>query len=108
MFTLRILGPSMQIEFERSGGFTGIPLKRSISAKDLTSEEQARLQELIQSAGFFDLPAVIRSTSPGADRFQYNISIESNERNHSVQIDEAAVPTQLRPLIAWLQNAPKR
>lgn len=94
----------MRIEFERSGGFTGIPFRRSVSTEDLPSGEQAKLSELVQSAGFFNLPSVISSPSPGADRFQYKISIESDDRSHTVQLDEASVPAQIRPLIAWLQN----
>jgi|ERR1700694_1326632 len=98
----------MRIDFERSGGFTGIPLRHSINTEELPAGEQEKLAELIQAARFFDLPAVIRSTGPGADRFQYKISLDADEGKHTVEIDEAAVPSQLQPLIAWIQAARKR
>ena len=62
------------------------------------------MTELVEAARFFELPAVMRSPAPGADRFQYKISVETGELAHTVQVDEAAVPAELQPLIAWLKK----
>lgn len=97
----------MKIELERSGGFTGIPLRRSISSDNLPASEQTKLAGLVHASGFFDLPAEIPNSQPGADRFQYQISIEDGGVSHSVKVDEASLPDTLRPLIAWLQSASK-
>lgn len=94
----------MNIRFERSGGFAGLRHTRSISSGELSAEEQKRLADLVQAARFFELPAVLRSSVPGADRFQYRISVETGQLKHTVQVDEAAVPHQLQPLIAWLKK----
>ena len=62
------------------------------------------MADLVEAAHFFEQPAVLRSSVPGADRFQYRISVETGQLKHTVQVDEAAVPHQLQPLIAWLKK----
>jgi hypothetical protein len=94
----------LNIRFERSGGFAGLRQTRSISSGELSAEEQKRLTDLVESARFFDLPAVLRSSTPQADRFQYKIGVETGQLKHTVQVDEAAVPDELQPLIAWLKK----
>jgi hypothetical protein len=56
----------------------------------------------VDAARFFDLPAVIASPTPGADRFQYKITVEAEGRRHTVEVGEAAVPGNLQPLIQRL------
>jgi hypothetical protein len=97
-----------QIQFERSGGFAGIRQSHSVSSDTLPPEEEQKMTGLIEAAHFFDLPPVLRSTQPGADRFQYKISVQSEQRQHTVQVDEAAVPAELQPLLAWLKTAARR
>jgi len=98
----------IQIQFERSGGFAGIRQSHSISSDTLSPEEENKIIGLIETAHFFDLPPVLRSTQPGADRFQYKISVQSEQRQHTVQVDEAAVPAELQPFLAWLKIAARK
>lgn len=97
----------MQIKLERSGGFTGIPQTHSVSTDQLPAEEARQVSDLVQKAGFYELPATIRSTQPGADRFQYDITVESERGAHKVTVDEGAVPSQLRPLLDWIKKSPR-
>jgi hypothetical protein len=97
-----------QIQFERSGGLAGIRLTHSVSSEALPAEEENKLAELIEAARFFELPAVMRAAEPSADRFQYKISVETEQGKHTVQVDEAAVPAQLQPLLGWLKTAARR
>ena len=94
----------MNLRFERSGGFAGLRRTCSIRSGELSAEEQKRMADLVEAAHFFEQPAVLRSSVPGADRFQYRISVETGQLKHTVQVDEAAVPHQLQPLIAWLKK----
>ncbi len=98
----------MQIQFERSGGFAGLRLTHSVSSEALPTEEEKKLKDLVEGARFFELPAAMRATEPGADRFQYKISVETEQGKHTVQVDEAAVPAQLQPLLAWLKAAARK
>ncbi|SRR5712691_13390199 len=89
----------MQMRIERSGGFAGLRLSHDLDSSQLSPEESKELNRLVESAGFFDLPADVRAASPGADRFQYKLSVKAGAREHTVTVDEAAVPETLRPLL---------
>lgn len=95
----------MRVVLERSGGFAGISRTNSISSDQMPAEEARKVADLVEAAGFFELPSVIRSSEPGADRFQYKITVESELGTHAVQVDDAAVPPSLQPLLDWMKNA---
>jgi hypothetical protein len=92
----------MNVHFERSGGFAGLRLSHDIDSADLSQEERSELERLVEAAHFFDLPADVRAANPGADRFQYDLAVKAGPREHTVAMDEAAVPENVRPLLNWL------
>ena len=95
----------MRVSVERSGGFAGISQTKSISSNQLPAEEAQKVADLVEAAGFFELPSVIRSTEPGGDRFQYKITVESEHGTHTVRVDEAAVPPSLQPVLSWMKDS---
>ena len=107
----------MRVQFERSGGFGGIRLTAELDTDKLRAtygatrvqrvlslEEARHLERLVESSNFFALPARMSSATPGADRFQYIITVESSGKRHSVQTTDEAAPAALRALIASLRN----
>ena len=93
----------MQINFERSGGFAGMRISTTIDTASLGSEETRELQNLIDTANFFALPAMITTTSPaGVDQFQYKLTIETDDRQHTVETGDASAPDTLLPLLQKL------
>ena len=47
----------MILTFERSGGFTAIPLRLTLDTEDLDVQESTMLQNQIAAADFFNLPS---------------------------------------------------
>lgn len=94
----------MNIHFERSGGFAGLRATQDVDSTDLSPQERSELDRLVEAAHFFDLPADVRAAKPGADRFQYKLTMKDGSREHTVGIDEAATPESLRPLLRWLTS----
>lgn len=92
----------MNIHLERSGGFAGLRLNHDLDSSQLSPEEGTELNQLVETSGFFNLPAEARATNPGADRFQYKLTVKAGSREHTVAVDEAAVPETLRPLLNWV------
>ena len=92
----------MHIHFERSGGFMGTRIEATINTEDLPPEEAQKVTSLIEEASFFDLPSAIASPTPGADQFQYRVTVESEERKHTVEIGDAAIPEDVQPLLRQL------
>lgn len=98
----------MRILFERSGGFAGMRLTASMDTGSLPDEEAQELEDLVNAAGFFDLPAQIAGQSSGADQFRYKLTVEDGGRRHTVEVGETAVPDPLRPLLQRLTAAARR
>jgi hypothetical protein len=47
----------MKIHFERSGGFAGITTAITVDSNSIPSDEQDRLENMIDTAKFFELPS---------------------------------------------------
>jgi hypothetical protein len=103
--TTIIEGKTMHITVERTGGFTGIPQTKIVDSASLSQQEAASLHQMMDAAGFFELPSTISST-PQPDRFQYRITVEQEGKQHSVEVGETAVPAKLKPLLNWLMAQP--
>ena len=94
----------MNIHFERSGGFAGLRTAQDVDSTNLSPEERSELDRLVEAAHFFEIPADVRAANPGADRFQYRLTMKDGSREHTVGIDKAATPVSLRPLLRWLTS----
>jgi hypothetical protein len=95
---------TLRMSIERSGGFAGITMRTAVDEKDLTPDEAKELHQLVEEADFFNLPGKIVSRSPQPDRFQYELSLEENGRQHTVTVSEEAMPEKLKPLVKWLME----
>jgi hypothetical protein len=98
----------MRIEFERTGGVTGVRLAYSVECDELPDGAARELRALVEASGFFSASGRIGNADPGGDRFTYVIAIVDGSRSHAVQVSEPAAPPALRPLIAWLTAAARR
>jgi hypothetical protein len=101
---------NMKIHFERSGGFAGISTATTVDYSSLPFDEQDRLRNLIDNAKFFDLPSETPLPKKGADYFKYKIMIEmeeNNKKSHTVKTNDMTMPSELRPLVDYLQNKTK-
>jgi hypothetical protein len=95
----------MRILFERSGGFAGRKIQGSLDSSMLPISEARRLTRLVEQSRFFDLPPVLEAKEPGADRFNYRVTVESEQGRHTVEASEAAVPGAMRPLLDFLTRS---
>ncbi len=95
----------MRVRFERTGGFTGRRLLGSLDSTTLPALQARRLADLLEQSHFFSLPLRLQSSSPGADRFHYKVTVETESGSHTVEAGEASVPPELRPLLDWLAGS---
>lgn len=98
----------MRMTMERTGGFAGISITKEVDTNTLPDNEAKQLRQLVDAADFFRLPKTIKSNSPQPDRFQYQLTVEDNGKQHTVEVSEQAVPGTLRPLIEWLMAAARK
>jgi hypothetical protein len=95
---------NMRYHFVRSGGFGGLRLAAIVDSDDLPEEEAALLAEELDSANFFSLPNELEGPQGGADRFQYQITVDNGEKQHTVEAGETALPEPLQPLVQHLEQ----
>ena len=70
----------MHIYFERTGDFAGMRMTTTVDTESLPAEEGRDLREMVDAAGFFNLPAAIPTMAPGVDRFHYKLTVEDEGR----------------------------
>jgi hypothetical protein len=95
----------MKIDFERSGGITGMVTNFSADTNSLSPDEAHQIHELINNARFFDIPS--ESGSPqkkgAADYFEYIITVEKEGgQTHTIKTTDITMPPALRPVINFL------
>jgi len=93
----------MQIEFERSGGFAGMSIRTSINTDVLPSADAKEIGQLVNSAEFFNLPASTKK-GPGADQFNYRLTIQVEDLVHTVETTDSTMPDNLKPLVNRLMT----
>jgi hypothetical protein len=96
----------MRIEFERSGGFAGLPLTYRADTEELPQEVTEELLKLVESSGFFDLQlSNVTPTSSGPpDVFWYRLLLSEGNKQNTLSFNDATAPAALRPLLGYLQN----
>ena len=98
----------MRMTFERTGGFAGMTMTKVIDTTTLPAEASKQLRQLVDAADFFHLPATLTAKSRQPDRFEYHLTIQEDNQQHTVVVSEQAVPSSLRPLIEWLMAAARQ
>ena len=75
----------------------------TIDLDDLPEEQAELLSEMLDDADFFELPPdLTKAAMP--DAFTYNITVSSEERQHSVRVSDTTAPDDLRPLLDELSK----
>ena len=90
-----------RIDFERSSGIVGRPLHYSADLSDLSEDVAQNLQRMIDEANFFDLPENL-SASSTPDEFQYKLTVQDEDRTHTVHATDTTMPPALVPLVKEL------
>lgn len=97
----------MIVRYQRSGGFTGMQVETTVDVESLPATEREELVGLVESAGFFDLPAAVTSTG-GADEFVHIVTVESAQGTHTVEVTGAEVSDPLSQLLGLLGRIARR
>ncbi|PMB25986.1 protealysin inhibitor emfourin [Fischerella thermalis] len=94
----------MRISLQRTGGFSGIRKQAIVDTANLSPEETQQLYQLLEAANFYSLPPKINAPANQPDRFQYTITVEENNQQHTLIVGEAALSETLKRLIEWVNN----
>ena len=96
----------MKVYFERSGGFAGMVSSTTVDTQTLPPSEAYEIQNLIKNSHFFDLPSISPPSSKekkgAADYFAYKITVQNDEKEHTVQFNDINMQPKLKPLVDFL------
>lgn len=106
----KIIGyqPEMKINFERTGGFAGIRITAMLDTELMPQEDASHLEKMVDVSNFFILPEVLPAPEKGADYFQYRLTVELERQKHTVEVSEASVPDELRPLVNLMMEEARK
>jgi hypothetical protein len=96
----------MRIQFKTEGGFFFSNLNKpvTIDLDELPPQEAGELQQLLQTARFFELPQRLGAPlAKAADMQQYKITVEHPEGSHTVQLTDLLDDPHLRKLVDVLK-----
>ncbi len=92
-----------RLEVERSGGFAGLALHRSVSEGDVTADEAESLRELVRRFEGKRSPANRPRALP--DRFQYDVTVvDRGRKRHATVWEDELSPNELEVLARLFQR----
>jgi hypothetical protein len=98
----------MKIQYSEEGGiafFPGLATPKVINLSDLSGEEAEELQRLISEADFWNLPTLIGSVPKQVpDSRQFIITVEDNNRSHTIKIAEPVGDSQISILLETIRK----
>ena len=98
----------MRVELQTEGGmayFPGLAKPVVVDSSDLPKAQAAKLERLLDSAHFFELPAASRAIPKGAaDMRHYTITVADGRRRRTVRLNDPIEDPQLQALIEFLQD----
>ena len=97
----------MRIQFKTDGGiayFPGLSKPVTIDTDELSAEEAANLERLIENADFFNLPAIAPPLRGAADYRHYTISVTAREHAHTVRLNEPIEDPHVQALVDYLEG----
>ena len=97
----------MKIQFKMDGGiaaFPGLSKPVLVDSDALSADDAAQLQQLVNAARFFDLPAKVGQPLRGAADYRtYTITIEDGKQRRTVSIVDPIEDANLAALIDYLK-----
>ncbi len=94
----------MKATFETTGGLAGLTIKKTVDTDKITEDQASELRKLVDASNFFNLPSTTPYRGPMRDFFHYELTIESEGKSRTINVDEPAAPPELKPLLRWLRN----
>lgn len=93
-----------RVEFTRSGGIVAAnTLQTAVDLNEGADDQAAELAELLDQVDLTELAGRSPLRGPGADTYQYELTVDQGDRKQHVTVDDTEVPSELRPVIKRLE-----
>jgi hypothetical protein len=92
----------VRVDLVRSGGFAGLSMQASADTAALPAGEAGELATLVDKLDLADLAERAKRPVRGADRYQYDLTIQRGRSRHQVSVAEESATPELKALVSWL------
>jgi hypothetical protein len=92
----------MRIVCERSGGFAGLITRAEVDSDALPAAQKRELQTLIEQSQLLDQLGKKRKAKAVADGFQYDLTVTTEDAEHTLTLNDGAVSEDMLALLDWL------
>jgi hypothetical protein len=89
------------INFYRSGGVVGNVIHSEVNLSELPADEAQHMTRLIMESDFFHIPEDLAGQAT-TDEFQYTITVNAGQTEHTVRCTDTTMPKSLVPLVKEL------
>lgn len=94
------ISEALKITFTQTGGYVGLVKGCTLDTRSLPADEAAELKTLIERSDIFRTSSQL---TPNARDLQvYEITVETAQGAHRVELDDMSVPQSMRPLLNYL------
>ena len=100
----------MRLTLTRSGGFAGLlPPPVTLDTAALSGNVAKRIEGLVASAGFFNLPHTLAAPIRQPDRLQFTVRVVTDDgREHAVTCDEEVASEPFLELVRAVQKETRK
>ena len=99
---------TLKVCLKRTGGVAGIRGQWEIDGHALDSKKASELKKLLETADFFSLPCEVGNLKEVRDVFCYELTVEDEDKKHTVRCAEPAVPKPVRDCLDWILKTTRR
>jgi hypothetical protein len=92
----------VRVEVSRSGGFAGVTRTASVDTDSLDTAQAAELRRLVGASRAASVPPARRPSADGADRFQYEITVEHGGQTDRAVCGEPDLTPEEQELVRWV------
>jgi hypothetical protein len=97
----------IRVNVERSGGFAGTVIRRSVDTESLPADEARQLAELVAELDVDAVRGAAGSSPSVRDAFEYDVQIVRGTEQIHLHAQDPNVPPQLRSLIKFVFQHPQ-
>jgi emfourin len=93
---------SVEIEFQRSGGYAGLTLGTKVDTEELPPTEARQLEDLVAKL------EGEQASAPKPDRFQYDVTVRRGGKAESYSLGEQDLTPEARELVKRLMERARK
>lgn len=95
----------MKVVYKRHGGFAPMAVACTVDTDTCPPDDAKQLEHLVATSGIMQSPG--RTVAGARDVRYHSVTVDQNGQHAEVTFDDISIPSEVRPLIDFLQSRAK-